>query len=61
MAEILEASGAGSCVEAGNVDALVQEIERVYKAKIHKSNLRAYVQDHADRRICVAQYLNTVL
>ncbi len=57
MAEILEASGAGRCVAAGNVDALVQEIADANKGNIHKSNLRAYVQEHADKKMCVSKYI----
>ncbi len=57
MAEILEASGAGSCVEAGNVDALLQEIVRASKENVRKCNLREYVQYHADKKLCVSSYI----
>lgn len=57
MAEILKASGAGKCVEAGNADALAQEI-LVSRKNMNRSNLRAFVQDHADKRICVELYLS---
>ncbi len=58
MAEILAASGAGRCVEAGNVKVLVQEIIQVKQENVQKCDLRMFVQNHADRRICVEQYLS---
>lgn len=60
MAEILAISGAGRCVEAGNVDALVQELIRTYKNKTSQANYRDYVRDHADRATCVKCYVNVM-
>lgn len=56
MAEILEDSGAGTCVEAGSIEALAQEIIRMSQGKIQKCNLREYVQNHADRKLCTSKY-----
>lgn len=60
MAEILEVSGAGRCVEAGNIEALKQEIIRTYKNGTSQANYRDYVRNHADRALCVSQYLRTI-
>ncbi len=60
MAKILEVSGAGRCIEAGNVDALVQEIVDANKRIIHKSTLRSYVRNHADRAQCVLEYVKII-
>lgn len=57
MAKILEESGAGKCVQAGNVDALACEIARLSKEGILKGDFREYVRRFADRKICVERYL----
>ena len=58
MAEILTSSDAGKCVEAGNVGALVQEIERALGNKTQEHDLREYVREHADRQICTTKYID---
>jgi glycosyltransferase involved in cell wall biosynthesis len=57
LAETLQISGAGICVEAGNVDALAHEIIQISYKNIKKCNLRNYVQNHADRKLCVSLYI----
>lgn len=65
MAEILKESGAGVCVEAGNVDALAQEIDRSYQKNkngaAQKCDLRVYVSEHADRKLCVERYIELLM
>jgi len=56
LAEILASSGAGICVQAGNEDALKQKILWYYHNNNQKYNLRSYVLDYADKKICVKLY-----
>nr|WP_288723122.1 glycosyltransferase family 4 protein [uncultured Sellimonas sp.] len=58
LADVIRDSGAGMCVEPGNVEALVNEISLLPRKNILKYELRDYVHNHADRRICVGQYIN---
>lgn len=57
MAEILKASGAGVCVEAGNIDALAEEILSTSKKKHQEFYFRTYVKENADKNGCVERYL----
>lgn len=58
LADVLRDSGAGKCVTPGDVDALINEINLSYQKEKLKYRLRDYVYNHADRRICVEQYIN---
>lgn len=58
MAKVLESSGVGKCVEAGNVDALVQEILQIRHNYQSKCDTRLYVLEHADRKRCVSLYID---
>ncbi len=60
MADVLQASGAGRCVEAENVDALVEAILTACEKKAEKCDLRGYVKEQADKEACVARYLKTI-
>lgn len=58
LADLLRDSGAGKCVNPGDVDALINEINLLYQKETSNYRLRDYVYNHADRRICVGQYIN---
>ena len=64
LADVIRNSGAGKCVEPGNVDALVKAIEATcsaWKAGLHKSeNLREYVGLNASKEICVERYIEVI-
>ncbi|MBQ7850715.1 MAG: glycosyltransferase family 4 protein [Clostridia bacterium] len=65
LAEILRESGAGSCVPAGDAQALAQEIrssaQRWREGRLKAVNSRAYVQEHASRAQCTRKYVEAVL
>lgn len=65
LADVIRASGAGTCVNPGDVDALVKTIEAFYldwKQEKQKSlNLREYVRLHASKELCVEKYVRTIL
>lgn len=61
LADVIKDSNAGGCVAPGDVDALTNEINLLsWKNKKNnlKYKLRDYVHNHADRRICVEQYID---
>lgn len=58
LADVLRDSNAGRCVEPGDVDALINEINLLFRKDTLKYKLRDYVHNHADRQICVEQYIN---
>ena len=60
MAEILTSSGAGKCVEAGDVEALAQEIIHESQVHVRQCNPREYVQKNADKVQCVEWYISTI-
>lgn len=61
LAGIIADSGAGECVEAGDVDALVDDIKGEYFAwkagNKHRNNLRKYVFKNASREQCIKRYI----
>ena len=64
LANVIRDSGAGECVEPGNVDALAKSIEVAHlkwKLGVQKSlNLREYVRLNASKEICVERYLKAI-
>lgn len=61
LADVIRDSGAGKCVEPGNVDALAEEI--LYLKNNFKSTffLSKYVKSHADKNKCVKKYIDTLI
>lgn len=57
LADVIMDSGAGVCVEPGDVEALVNDIRLSSRKSNLNYRLRDYVRNHADRRICVEQYI----
>lgn len=61
LADVLKESGAGMCVEPGNVNALVDAVMKSFgewKFGTGKSlNLREYVRLNASKKICVGRYI----
>lgn len=61
LADVLKNSGAGKCVEPGNVTALCDSIYTAYKEKSEKEiNSRDYVRANASKEICVSRYIETI-
>ena len=64
LADVIRDSGAGVCVEPGDVEALTKEIRELYsnwKSEIKESlNLREYVRLNASKDACVARYIETI-
>lgn len=64
LADVIRDSGAGCCVEPGDVDVLADAIEVNYlewkQGKQKHLNLRGYVQTYASKEICVNRYIETI-
>lgn len=64
LADVIRNSGAGTCVEPGDVELLAEAIEVAqseWKLGAQKSlNLREYVQLNASKEICVERYINAI-
>ena len=61
LAEILQSSGAGSCVDPGNIELLCREIMHRYHTSKENElahNLREYVEKEASKDVCVGRYIN---
>lgn len=62
LADVIRDSGAGICIEPGNVDALIEVIKEAYvklKSGTYKLlNLRDYVRKNASKEICVKKYIS---
>lgn len=56
LAGIIADSGAGECVEAGNVEKLTEAILQIHNSTACSSDLRGYVQKHADKEHCIKVY-----
>lgn len=57
LADVIRDSGAGVCVEPGDVEALVNDIRQSFQKNNLHYRLRDYVRNHGDKRICVEQYI----
>lgn len=62
MAEVLNASKAGACVEAGNAPALANEILQAYENRDNKKQLcfRSYVEENTSKEKCLLKYINII-
>ena len=64
LADVIRDSGAGKCVEPGDVEALVKAIEAAHsewKLGTQKSlNLREYVRLNASKENCVGRYIDVI-
>lgn len=64
LADVLLTSGAGECVEAGDVSLLRAAIEKRYTAWKNggedSSNLREYVRENASKEICAEKYAQII-
>lgn len=63
LADVIRDSGAGICIEPGNVDILIEVIKEAYvkwKSGTHKQllNLRDYVRKNASKEMCVKKYIS---
>ena len=64
LADVIRDSGAGVCVEPGDVEALVSAIEDAYSewssGMQNSHSLREYVRLNASKGICVGRYIETI-
>lgn len=63
LADVIRNSGAGKCVEPGDVKALTEVIERASKIKsndLEDRDLRRYVSENASKQACVNEYINLI-
>lgn len=64
LAEIIQESGAGSCVKPGNVSELVTAIMFAYRNRVYdisRNNLREFALKHADKDVCVQKYIEVFM
>ena len=65
LADVIRDSGAGKCVEPGDVDALVKAIETEHQMwSVGNSRfieLRKYVLENASKEKCVKRYIRTIM
>ena len=59
LAEVIESSGAGKCVEPEDPQALAAAIEEAFIEKPQSSG-REYVKRHADKTECVSRYVRCI-
>lgn len=64
LAGVIKASGAGSCVPAGDADALAKAILSAFEAWKSKTQdsaqLRDYVKLHAEKNTCINKYIEVI-
>lgn len=60
LAEIIEKSGAGVCVEPEDAEALTGAILAQMETRTKESHARKYVLEYASRNICVKKYVDVV-
>ncbi len=63
LADVIRNSGAGKCVEPGDVRALTDAIERASKIKrnaLGGRDLRRYVSENASKQACVNEYIDLI-
>lgn len=61
LADVLRDSGAGKCVNPGDVVELVNEIVQIYDRSSKDNRSRDYVCSHADKKICVERYSEIIM
>lgn len=60
LADILSHSGAGVVVEPENAAALAEAILALKKGEIKPEGGRAYVCEHAEKKLCTAKYVKVI-
>ena len=60
LANVIRDSGAGECVEPGDVNQLVRGIVTMCREKRDNCQLRNYVLNYADKHICVQRYVRLI-
>ena len=60
LADILSRSGAGVVVEPENAAALAEAILALKKGEIKPEGGRAYVCEHAEKKLCTAKYVKVI-
>ena len=66
LADVLRLSGAGKCVQPGNVEVLAEAIEEMYidRCSIRKktsTDIRKYIIQNASKDVCVNKYVETIM
>lgn len=65
LADVIRDSGAGMCVEPGDIDALIKAVKEMYrmsrgKVAKYRDNTREYVRNNASKEVCVKRYVETI-
>lgn len=64
LADVIRDSGAGVCVEPGDVDALINSVQKFYvDNKFNKKSdydMRSYVRMNASKETCVKKYIDVI-
>lgn len=64
LADVIKDSGAGMCVEPGDVDALVKVIQKTHvewkSGKKNNCTTREYVRANASKETCVKKYIDVI-
>ena len=60
LADILSRSGAGITVEPENAEALAEAILAMKRGERKVAGGRAYVREHAEKRLCTAKYVEII-
>ena len=66
LADVLRLSGAGKCVQPGNVEVLAEAIEEMYIDRCSIGNkastdIRKYIIQNASKDVCVNKYVETIV
>lgn len=65
LADVLTSSGAGKCVQPGNVDALAEAIREAYRNHLEGrkivADIRGYAIQNASKDVCVNKYIETMM
>ena len=60
LADILSRSGAGVVVEPENAEALAEAILLMKRGETRIAGGRAYVCEHAEKKLCTAKYVEII-
>lgn len=60
LADVIRTSGAGQCVEPGNVEKLTEAILNEFNKKTIQLNLRGFVKRYASKEVCVSRYIDEI-
>lgn len=60
LADVIRTSGAGQCIEPGNVEKLTEAILNEFNKRTIQLNLRSFVEHYASKEVCVNRYTDEI-